>query len=169
MVKAKNAAGPWSEPLLIKKAKGWIDPCPFWDDDGNSYLVQAWANSRAGIKSILTINRMSADGPRILDEGKLIFDGHQRHPTIEGPKLYKKNGYYYIFAPAGGVSTGWQTVLRSKNIYGPYESRKLLCEGNGINGPHQGGFVDTQTGEWWFIHFQDKGVYGRIVHLQPGG
>ena len=62
---------------------------------------------------------------------------------------------------------GWQTVLRSKNIYGPYEPRKVLEAGNGINGPHQGGLVETQTGEWWFIHFQSKGIYGRITHLQP--
>ena len=37
----------------------------------------------------------------------------------------------------------------------------------GINGPHQGAWVDTQTGEHWFLHFQDVGAYGRIVHLQP--
>src|SRR4030042_6694771 len=41
LVKARNPAGPWSEPLLVKNAKGWIDPCPFWDDDGNAYLVNA--------------------------------------------------------------------------------------------------------------------------------
>jgi hypothetical protein len=43
----------------------------------------------------------------------------------------------------------------------------VLAEGNGINGPHQGGLVDTPSGEWWFIHFQSKGIYGRVCHLQP--
>jgi beta-xylosidase len=168
MTKASHPAGPWSTPLLIKQAKGWIDPCPFWDDDGKAYLVHAWANSRAGIKSILTINRLSADGRKILDEGKMVFDGHAHHPTIEGPKLYKRNGYYYIFAPAGGVPTGWQTVLRSKNIYGPYEDRIVMDQGHsGINGPHQGAWVELNSGESWFVHFQDKGPYGRVVHLQP--
>ena len=168
MVKARNAAGPWSPPLLIRAAKGWIDPAPFRDDDGSAYLVHAWANSRSGIKSILTINRMSADGTKLLDDGKLVFDGRANHPTIEGPKLYKRNGYYYIFAPAGGVSTGWQTVLRSRNIYGPYEDRIVMDQGrSGINGPHQGAWVELRSGESWFIHFQDRGAYGRIVHLQP--
>ncbi len=168
MVKARNAAGPWSTPLLIKPARGWIDPCPFWDDDGNAYLVHAWANSRSGIKSILTINRMSADGTKLLDEGRTVFDGRVNHPTIEGPKLYKRNGYYYIFAPAGGVTNGWQTVLRAKNIYGPYEDRIVMHRGEtAINGPHQGGWVELQSGESWFLHFQDRGAYGRIVHLQP--
>jgi beta-xylosidase len=168
MLKARDPRGPWSAPLLVKPAKGWIDPCPFWDDDGNAYLVHAWANSRAGIKSMLTINRMNAEGTKILDEGRMIFDGHQHHPTIEGPKLYKRNGYYYIFAPAGGVPTGWQTVLRSKNIYGPYEDRIVMDQGTSVvNGPHQGGWVELKSGESWFVHFQDKGAYGRIVHLQP--
>ncbi len=168
MVKARNAAGPWSPPALLRAAKGWIDPAPFWDDDGNAYLVHAWANSRSGIKSILTINRMSPDGTKLLDDGKMVFDGRAHHPTIEGPKLYKRNGYYYIFAPAGGVATGWQTVLRSKNIYGPYEDRIVMDQGQtAINGPHQGGWVELKSGESWFIHFQDRGAYGRIVHLQP--
>jgi beta-xylosidase len=168
MVKARNAAGPWSKPLLVRKARGWIDPAPFWDDDGNAYLIHAWANSRSGIKSILTVNRMSADGTMLLDEGKMVFDGRVHHPTIEGPKLYKRNGYYYIFAPAGGVATGWQTVLRSKNIYGPYEDRIVMDRGDTkINGPHQGGWVELRSGESWFVHFQDRGAYGRVVHLQP--
>lgn len=168
LVKAKEPAGPWSKPLLIKSAKGWIDPCPFWDDDGNAYLAFAWAKSRAGINSILTISRMTPDGTRIIDEGKTVFDGHVNHPTIEGPKLYKRNGYYYIFAPAGGVTNGWQTVLRSKNIYGPYEDRIVMDRGETeINGPHQGAWVELKSGQSWFIHFQDRGAYGRITHLQP--
>ena len=168
MVKARYAAGPWSKPLLIRAAKGWIDPCPFWDDDGNAYLVHAWANSRSGMKSILTINRMSADGTKLLDDGKMVFDGRVNHPTIEGPKLYKRNGYYYIFAPAGGVTNGWQTVLRARDIYGPYEDRIVMDQGRTfINGPHQGGWVELKSGESWFLHFQDRRAYGRVVLLQP--
>jgi beta-xylosidase len=168
LVKAKDPSGPWSTPLLIKSAKGWIDPCPLWDEDGQAYLIHAWAGSRAGIKSILTINRMSSDGTKILDEGKMVFDGRVHHPTIEGPKLYKRNGYYYIFAPAGGVPTGWQTVLRSRNLYGPYEDKIVMDQGRtSINGPHQGAWIETQSGQSWFMHFQDKGAYGRVVHLQP--
>ncbi len=168
LIKAKDPAGPWSEPLLIKAAKGWIDPCPFWDDDGKAYLISAFARSRAGIKSILVLSRMSEDGTKLLDDSAMVFDGHEQDPTVEGPKLYKRNGYYYIFAPAGGVESGWQLALRSKNIYGPYERRVVLAQGKtNINGPHQGAWVETQTGESWFIHFQDKGAYGRVVHLQP--
>lgn len=168
MTKAKNPAGVWSEPVLIKSGKGWIDPCPLWDDDGNAYLVSAFAGSRAGIKTILIVSKMSVDGTKLLDDGVLVFDGHENHPTVEGPKFYKRGRFYYIFAPAGGVPTGWQLVLRSKNIYGPYDEKIVLAQGNTvINGPHQGAWVQTQTGEDWFLHFQDKGAYGRVVHLQP--
>ena len=168
LVKAKNIAGPWSEPLLIEAGKGLIDPCPLWDDNGKTYLVHAYAGSRAGIKSIIVVKEMNKEGTKIIGSGVMVYDGHESDPTIEGPKFYKRNGWYYIFAPAGGVSTGWQTVLRSKTVYGPYERKVVMDQGTtSINGPHQGAWITTQTGEDWFLHFQDKEAYGRIVHLQP--
>lgn len=168
MVKTKDPLGKWDEPVLVMEGKGLIDSCPFWDEDGNAYLVHGWAGSRAGVKSILTLNKMSPEGTKVLDKGIHVFDGHDAHPTVEGPKMYKRNGYYYIFAPAGGVATGWQLVLRSKNIYGPYEEKIVLEQGSTkINGPHQGAWVDTPSGEDWFYHFQDVDAGGRIVHLQP--
>jgi len=168
LIKSKKAEGPWSEPILVKAGKGLIDPTPLWDDDGKVYLVYAFAGSRAGIKSMLVVCTMDSQGIAANNDEVLLIDGHQDESTIEGPKVHKKDGYYYIFAPAGGVATGWQTVLRSKNIYGPYEKKKVLDQGkSNVNGPHQGAWVQTQNGEDWFIHFQDKGVLGRVVHLQP--
>jgi len=168
MVKTKDPFGKWDEPILVMEGKGLIDSCPFWDEDGQAYLVHGWAGSRAGVKSILTINKMNPEGTKVLDKGIHVFDGHDANPTVEGPKMYKRNGYYYIFAPAGGVATGWQLALRSKNIYGPYEEKVVLEKGSTkINGPHQGAWVDTQNGEDWFYHFQDVDAGGRIVHLQP--
>jgi beta-xylosidase len=168
LIKAKHPAGTWSEPVLVEGGKGLIDPCPLWDDDGQVYLVHAYAGSRAGIKSIITVKKMNSEGTKTIESGVLVYDGHELDPTIEGPKFYKRNGYYYIFAPAGGVATGWQLVLRSKNVYGPYERKVVMDQGSTtVNGPHQGAWVNTQTGEDWFLHFQDKEAYGRIVHLQP--
>jgi beta-xylosidase len=167
VVKSRKAEGPWSEPVLVEAGKGLIDPCPLWDD-GNVYLVHAFAGSRAGIKSLIIVKKLNKEGTKAIDSGVLVYDGHESDPTVEGPKFYKRNGYYYIFAPAGGVSTGWQLALRSKNIYGPYERRVVMDQGSTvINGPHQGAWVTTAAGENWFIHFQDKGAYGRVVHLQP--
>jgi len=168
LIKSKKIMGPWSKPIMVEAGKGLIDPCPLWDDDGKVYLVHAFANSRAGIKSIIVVKELNTAGTKVIKDPVRVYDGHELDPTIEGPKFYKRNGYYYIFAPAGGVKTGWQTVLRSNNVYGPYERKVVIDQGNTpINGPHQGAWVDTKTGEDWFIHFQDKGAYGRVVHLQP--
>lgn len=168
LTKTKDPAGPWSQPLLVEGGKGLIDPCPLWDDTGKAYLVHAYAGSRAGIKSIIVVKEMNAEGTQTTSPGTIVYDGHEADPTIEGPKFHKRNGFYYIFAPAGGVATGWQTVLRSKNVFGPYERKVVMDQGaSTVNGPHQGALVNTQKGEDWFIHFQDKEAYGRIVHLQP--
>lgn len=168
VITAENPAGLWSEPHLLQAGRGLIDPCPLWDDDGKAYLVHAYAGSRAGIKHRLRVCPMAPDASRLLGEGQIVFHEPEKHPTLEGPKFLKKDGWYYILAPAGGVETGWQVVLRSKNIYGPYEDKIVLAQGSTeINGPHQGALVDTADGAWWFIHFQDAGVYGRILHLQP--
>jgi beta-xylosidase len=152
----------------VHAGKGLIDPCPLWDDDGRAYLVHAFAQSRAGIKHRLCVRSMKPDATQLFGDEKIIFHAPERQPTIEGPKFLKKDGWYYILAPAGGVKDGWQVALRSKNIFGPYEDKTVLQQGaTSINGPHQGALVDLPNGEWWFAHFQDVGVYGRIVHLQP--
>lgn len=169
MVRAKDPAGTWEAPVLVKAGKGMIDPCPLWDDDGKAYLAHAWAGSRAGFNSIITVCEMNAEGTAVIGCPVLVFDGNDGvNHTIEGAKFYKRNGYYYIFSPAGGVATGWQLALRSRHVYGPYEARIVMAQGTSpINGPHQGGWVETPTGESWFLHFQDKGPYGRVVHLNP--
>ncbi len=159
---AKDPAGPW-ELEQMASVELWEDPTPLWDDDGNAYLIRGKVRA-----DILYVHKMSPDGKRLLDDGKVIFKDLENQPVIEGPKALKKDGYYYIFAPAGGVKEGWQAVLRSRDIYGPYESKTVLHQGNTeINGPHQGGLVELESGEWWFMHFQDRGLYGRIAHLQP--
>lgn len=169
VVKTKDISGRWERPKLVLPGKGRIDPSPLFDDDGRIYLTHAWAGSRSNMNSVITICELNEDGTEVISEESLLYDGlvHGNH-TTEGGKFYKKDGYYYLLAPAGGVATGWQIVLRSKNVYGPYEMKKVLHQGStAINGPHQGGLVETQTNEWWFIHFQDKGAYGRVIHLQP--
>ncbi|MFJ8646842.1 glycoside hydrolase 43 family protein [Streptomyces sp. NPDC093546] len=170
-INAEHIRGPWSEPYLLKAGKGLIDACPLWDEEtGEAYLVHAWAKSRSGVKNRLTGHRMSRDGRALLDDGKIIVDG-DRIPgwfTLEGPKLYRHDGWFWILAPAGGVETGWQGAFRSRDFFGPYEEKVVLAQGaTDVNGPHQGGWVRSAAGEDWFLHFQARGAYGRVVHLQP--
>lgn len=159
MSTAKDAEGPWSPLHAVKEVVGWEDPCPFWDDDGTAYL----GHSLRGAGPII-VHKMSPDGRQLLDDGVTVYEG----PTAEGTKFHKIGDYYYLSIPEGGVGPGWQTVLRSKDIYGPYERKVVLERGSTpINGPHQGAIVDTPDGQWWFLHFQRLGALGRVVHLQP--
>lgn len=176
----------WEEAVFLLPGKGYIDPCPLWDEDGRVYMSYALAGSRAGLKSVILMCELQPDLSGVKVPGRIIFDGHSdfgadyrvdegnywtpgvNHPTCEGTKLYKRDGYYYLMHPAGGVPTGWQTVQRSRSIYGPYEARVVMAQGeSAVNGPHQGAWVETAEGEHWFFHFQDVGAHGRLVLLQP--
>ena len=156
---ATDPHGPWSPLHCVKSVAKWEDPCPLWDDDGKAYL----GRSQHGAGPII-IHRMSPDGRQLLDDGVTVYTG----PVAEGTKFLKRDGYYYIIIPEGGVGQGWQTVLRARSIYGPYEKRVVLEQGStAVNGPHQGALVDTEEGTWWFLHFQETHPRGRVVHLQP--
>ena len=148
-----NPAAKWSDMVTVKGVSGWEDPCPFWDDDGQAYLV----HSKVGAGPLI-LHRMTADGTQLLDDGVTVYTG----PIAEGPKMFKRNSYYYISHPEGGVEGGWQTVERARNIYGPYERKIVL-----LDGPHQGGLLDLPNGEAWFIGFKSTGWLGRICYLEP--
>ena len=169
MVKTKNPAGEWEKPVCVISGPGNIDSTPLWDEDGRCYLVSAYANSRSRFASVIVVRELSADGTKAIGDPVIVFDGNgTENRTCEGPKFYKRDGWYWIMCPAGGVPTGFQLAMRSKNPFGPYECKKVLAQGKSdVNGPHQGAWVHTAFGEDWFLHFQDKGCYGRVVHLQP--
>lgn len=163
MATAKDPAGPWSAPVQVLAGPGYEDPCPFWDDDGQAWLI----HSKVGAGPLI-LHRMSADGKSVLDDGKVVAEDRVNLPYLEGPKLYKRHGWYYIFAPYGGVETGNEAVLRSRSIEGPYEARTVLEKGTtAVQGPHQGGYVETPSGQGWFLHFNSTGAFGRIDHLEP--
>ncbi len=169
MVKTKDPAGEWEEPVCVIPGEGMIDTTPLWDEDGRCYLANGWANSRSRFASVLTVRELNAEGTKAIGDPVIVFDGNgNANRTVEGPKFYKRDGWYWIMCPAGGVPTGFQLAMRSKSPFGPYESKVVLAQGKtSVNGPHQGGWVHTSQGEDWFLHFQDKGCYGRVVHLQP--
>lgn len=161
--------GKWSRPRPLLEGKGYIDPCPIWHN-GKCYVAFAFAKSRAGFNSRLAVFETDINLTSPAHDYTVIYDGRDVAPKIEGPKLYRRGKYFYILAPAGGVSSGWQVALRSESIYGKYETKIIMMQGDTeVNGPHQGALVDLDDyGERWaFVHFQDMGAYGRVVHLQP--
>lgn len=161
--------GKWSllRPLLV--GKGFEDPCPIWAH-GKCFVVFAFAKSRAGFNSKLAIFETDADLKTPAEKYAFVYDGHDMNPKIEGPKFHKIGKYFYILAPAGGFQCGWQVALRSEKIYGPYEPKIVMLQGDtDVNGPHQGALIDLddEGKRWAFMHFQDMGPFGRVVHLQP--
>lgn len=161
--------GEWSPLRPLLTGKGFEDPCPIWAND-RCYVVFAFVKSRIGFNSKLAVFETDEELKTVKEDYKVIYDGHDLSPKIEGPKFYKHGEYFYILAPAGGVRTGWQVALRSKEIYGKYETKIIMVQGDShVNGPHQGALIDLDDDgtKWAFMHFQDMGAYGRVVHLQP--
>ena len=167
---APHPAGPWSAPHLLLAGHGLIDPCPLWDEDGRAHLVHGWAKSRARVKNQLSVLEVTSDLTAALSPTRTVIDGDAipGMVTLEGPKAYRRDGWYWIYAPAGGVADGYQVVFRARDIHGPYEHRIVLEQDSSpVNGPHQGALVDDAEGNLWFLHFQDRGVFGRVTHAQP--
>jgi hypothetical protein len=167
MTTAERAEGPWEPAHLVKPARGLIDACPLWDDDGRMYVVHAWAKSRAGFNAVLTVLELSPDGRRVIGEGRTVFEGGTKHPTIEGPKLYKRDGWYWVFAPAGGVAHGWQVAPARDRSTVP---TRIGSSRPGTDGRHRSapGRVGGRPGRLGLVRaLPGPGAYGRVVHLQP--
>lgn len=135
VVTAKDPAGKWSAPQCIIEGKGMIDTTPLWDEDGRCYLVNGWANSRCQFNSVLTVREMSADGMRQIGNPVIVFDGNGTpNRTAEGPKFYKREGWYWIMCPAGGVPVGHQprhalqVTLRSLRVEGGARPGQDECQ-----------------------------------------
>jgi len=167
MCTAKSSKGPWKRTIFPEYL---YDPGLFFDDDGKVYVVHG--------QGTLYATELAADALSVIGKNVEIWKGAIPKPAgstapgnnygMEGSHVYKINGYYYITCPAGGTE-GWQVCLRSKNIYGPYESKIIVQDESSYpnNGLHQGGMVQLKDGSWWFIIMQDRGAIGRVPHLVP--
>jgi beta-xylosidase len=163
MTTAAKIDGPWEPIHQILNEKGWDDGCPFWDDDGQGYFIGT--NFADGYK--IHLFKMTADGKTLIKESdKVIYQSK----GSEANKLFKiKDTYYHFFSE---VKAGGRVVMmeRAKNIYGPYEGPKQLSYAQKENHePNQGGIVQTQKGDWYFLtHHGSSGDWsGRNMSLLP--
>lgn len=163
MSTAANPAGPWEPLHQVLKSDGWDDCSPFWDNDGQGYLVGT--NFRDNYKTYLF--KLTYDGRQIVkDSGRVINEGSRR----EANKLYKFNGAYYHFFSEHEPSKGRYVMMqRSKNINGPYAEVKQLSHAQRqVMEPNQGGIVQTERGEWYFFTHHGTGAWeGRAASLIP--
>jgi beta-xylosidase len=151
---ATAPAGPWK---IRKLPRGFYDPGLFFDEDGKIYVAHGYGT----IYVTELDTNFTAKGSDVL-----VFTGDIRD-GLEGSHMYKINGYYYLYCTYGGRD-GFQVALRSDNIYGPYDEMTVIRDDSYLGtGLHQGALIETQTGEWWTVIFQDGGAFGRFPSLQP--
>ena len=125
-------------------------------------MVHAYAGSRAGLKSIISICELNTDATKAITQSRIVFDGHEAHQTCEGPKLSTKEETITIYSILQAACLpGGRLCSVPKNIWPLRMEESIGTRQQPVNGPHQGAWVDTPTGEDWFLHFQDVGAYGR--------
>ncbi|WP_206784909.1 family 43 glycosylhydrolase [Amycolatopsis sp. MtRt-6] len=149
--------GTWSKHTTIDKC--YYDAGMLVDDDDTMYV--AYGNTT------LSVAQLSKDGKTEV-RSQQVFQTPSNIGTLEGARFYKRNGSYYIFVtrPANG-----QYILKASNPWGPYTVQQLLLDlpgpiqGGGV--PHQGGLVQTQNGDWYYMSFVDAYPGGRVPALAP--
>lgn len=172
IVHTTDPAGEWSDPIWLKE-KG-IDPSLFFEND-KCFLTTNPDNC-------IFLNEINPLTGEQLSEPKPIWEGTGgRYP--EGPRIYKKDGFYYLLISEGGTEYGHKvTIARSRNIYGPYESnpanpilthKNANAQTNPIQGTGHAEFVEGHDGSWWvvFLAFRPQSglhhLLGRETFLAP--
>lgn len=162
MTTAKDVAGPWEPLTQVWKVKGWDDPCPFWDEDGQGYFVCSNFSGQYQIH----LFKMAADGKSLLqDSDKVIYQSR----GSEANKLYKIDGIYYHFFSEVHAEGRVTMMNRAKSLEGPWETKQLNHVAKAIDKePNQGGLIQVPSGEWWFLSHQGTGDWeGRAMVLLP--
>ena len=182
VITAKDAAGPWSDPVWIPEVDG-IDPAFFFDDDGSAYLLNngppegapLYDGHRAIWMQAFDMKAMKPFGPR-----KVLVNGGVDLSTkpiwIEGPHILKKDGWYYLTCAEGGTAEGHsQVVLRSRDVWGPYEpyaGNPILTQRHlprdrpaPITSAGHADLVDTPSGEWWATFLATRPYAGDFYNI----
>ena len=169
LVTSDNIHGPWSEPVALNNFG--FDPSLFHDEDGRKYMVSMVTDHRVPKKYAgrLVLQEYDPEKKAMTGPVRDIYRGEKIF--LEGPHIYKRQGWYYLFAADTGTGEGHgQSVLRSRDIWGPYE---MLKENHGeqreeneafsiLTSRHHedillqksghGDLVETPGGEWYMVH-----------------
>lgn len=166
VITAKNPAGPWSDPVWLPDLEGGIDPSLFFDEDGKTWILNngppegepQYQGHRAIWIQQFDLKAMKTIGPRkVLVNGGVDFS--KKPIWIEGPHIFRKDGYYYLSCAEGGTAEGHsQVILRSKSVTGPYEpnpANPVLAQRdlprdreNPITSAGHAQLVTTPDGKW---------------------
>tara|TARA_R110002096_G_scaffold363173_1_gene556311 strand:- start:30 stop:1709 length:1680 start_codon:yes stop_codon:yes gene_type:complete len=169
IVTATDPSGPWSNPVWTPEITG-IDPSPFFDKDGRSYIVynSESPNNQPEYDGHRTIKLVEFDTKtlKVISDPEIIVDKGAKPEDkpiwIEGPHIYKENGYYYLMAAEGGTSEGHSEVIfRSKSVKGPYvsyENNPILTQRqldqnreNPITSVGHADIIEDDNGNWYGV------------------
>ena len=163
MSSAKNPAGPWEPLHCLMNEPGWDDCCPFWDDDGQGYFVGTCFKD--GYKTWLF--KLAPAGRELVKDWRVLLnEGSGR----EANKLYKINGiYYHLFSEHKPGVERYVMMQRATNVAGPYTERHQLSHAEpAAKEPNQGGIVQAENGDWYFLTHHGNGDWeGRCASLLP--
>jgi len=165
---ADNIEGPWKKASTISNYCLY-DAGLLVDDDGSMYVASGkWVPN--GADSQTFVSKLSADLQ--VERQQSVFKSNTKLGYIEGARFYKVNGKYYLWLTNPGVGRGQIIVKSSGNVWGPYDQYQQVLANNGkpIQGsgsPHQGAFVATPEGKYWYMAFVELGSSGRFPVLAP--
>ncbi|MNB90243.1 Beta-xylosidase [compost metagenome] len=167
LVTAADIRGEWSEPVYLNSYG--FDPSMFHDEDGRKYIVSMVTDHRVTkrYRGHLVIQEYSTAEQMMIGEPVTIYASHDTY--LEGPHIYKRGGYYYLFAADTGTGEGHgQSMLRSRELFGPYEAyegNSLMTSRDNPGLPLQkaghGDLVETQNGEWYMVHLCGRPLENR--------
>jgi len=159
LVTTDNILGDWSEPVYLNS--NGFDPSLFHDDDGRKWMVSMLHDHRKGRNKFagIIIQEYSSTDKNLIGPIVKIYTT-EKYSLVEGPHIYKRDGYYYLLMAEGGTGTNHGVIMaRSKNLEGPYED----CDRNPIltsrfnptlplQKAGHADLVETQNGEWYMVH-----------------
>jgi len=180
---AKHAAGPWSDPLWLHDVDG-IDPSLFFDDDGKAYLLNNGTPEGKPLYEghrAIWLQQIDPGRGKMLGTRKVILDGGtnpaKKPIWIEGPHLYKHDGWYYLMCAEGGTGPQHsEVVLRSRSVWGPYvsyEGNPILTQrdlpanrSDPVTNAGHADLVEAADGSWWAVFLASR-TYGG-THYNTG-
>lgn len=180
LITAKRPQGPWSDPVWLPF--NGIDPSIFWDDDGHGYVV--WNDAPQGPAlydghRAIWIQEFDPAARGMMGSRKLILNGgvdiSSKPVWIEGPHLYKVDGWYYLMAAEGGTAVNHsEVILRSKNVWGPYEpwrGNPILTQRDldpsrprPVTSAGHADLVQTPRGEWYALFLATQPYAGDLYN-----
>jgi len=180
---ARNPAGPWSDPIWLPQVDG-IDPNLFFDTDGKAYLLNngppAGPPQYDGHRAIW-IQEFDLAARKLVGPRKVLINGgvdFARKPVwIEGPRMYRHEGWYILMCAEGGTSVQHsEVVLRSRSPWGPFQpyadnpiltQRDLPADrADPITNAGHADLVEGVDGQWWAIFLASRPY--EMIHYNTG-